>query len=149
MGRGGQRGIQELIGVFGLLASGADLGAQRAKTANEPILRARWLAIAGARAEQRDRVSARIATFRKTPPVKPSWAGEPHGEVARLLRADLATSHSVAARCRRVARWMAAFGDAESANLLERIAAESLGHAAELARSLAHLYVREARTAAQ
>lgn len=143
------RRLGEVLEVVGLLVAGADLGAQRARKATDPILRARWLSIAGARAEQRDRLLARLAALGVAKPMHPPQAPEPQREIARLLRADLATSHSLAARCRRVGRWLRATGDAETGALLERIANESLAHASELARSLAHHYVREARSAAQ
>ncbi len=145
-----ERRVVELLEVLGLLTTGAELGAQRARKASDPILRARWLAIAGARAEQRDRLAARLAA-RGADARLPNrlLGGRRLRELARLLRADLFTSHSIAARCRRVARWMKVRSDNESAGLLDRIAAESLVHASELARSLAHHYVREARTAAQ
>lgn len=144
-----ERRIEELSDVLSLLATGAELGAQRARKATDPILRARWLAIAGARAEQRDRLSSRLAPLGIRGPALGSVAPESHRELARLLRADLSTSHSIAARCRRVSRWVKALGDTESGGLLDRIAAESLVHASDLARSLAHHYVREARSAVQ
>jgi bacterioferritin (cytochrome b1) len=131
------------------LAHGAEQGASRARTVADPILRARWLAIAAARAEHRERVGARIATLRGRVPPRRGEGVEVTGELAKLLRADLATSHALAARCRRVARLASALGDPESGALLERLAAESLGHAAELARALALHYAREARAAAQ
>jgi hypothetical protein len=143
------RRFAEVVEVVGLLVAGADLGAQRARKASDPILRARWLSIAGARAEQRDRLLARLAALGIPRPMHTPQAPEPQRELARLLRADLATSHSLAARCRRVGRWLRATGDEETGALLERIANESLVHASELARSLAHHYVREARSAAQ
>jgi len=149
MGEGRQKTIEELMGVFGALAHAAEQGASRARRTADPILRARWLAIAAARAEHRERVAARIAILRGSRPVRPGDAGEPGGELARLLRADLATSHALAARCRRVARLTTALGDSESGALLERLSAEALGHAAELARALALHYAREARAAAQ
>lgn len=144
-----EQSIGELLEVFGLVATGAELGALRARKASDPILRARWLAIAGARAEQRDRLLARLKALGESRPMHSPVSPESQREIARLLRADLSTSHTIAARCRRVARWMKASRDAESGGLLDRIAAESLAHASELARSLAHHYVREARTAAQ
>lgn len=144
-----ERRVVELLEVLGLLTTGAELGAQRARKASDPILRARWLAIAGARTEQRDRLAARLAALGASRPLQSPATPDAHRELARLLRADLFTSHSIAARCRRVARWMKVRSDNESAGLLDRIAAESLVHASELARSLAHHYVREARTAAQ
>ncbi|AKU90558.1 hypothetical protein AKJ08_0945 [Vulgatibacter incomptus] len=143
------RSLDELVGVFGALAHAAELGASRARRATDPILRARWLAIAAARAEHRERVAARIAALRGARPMRPGETNEPGGELARLLRADLATSHALAARCRRVARLATAVGDPESGALLERLGAEALGHAAELARALALHYAREARAAAQ
>ncbi|HWV38340.1 MAG TPA: hypothetical protein VN033_07665 [Vulgatibacter sp.] len=149
MAEGRQRTIEELMGVFGALAHAAEQGASRARRTADPILRARWLAIAAARAEHRERVAARIAALRGSRPLRPGDAGEPGGELARLLRADLATSHALAARCRRVARMTTALGDSESGALLERLSAEALGHAAELARALALHYAREARAAAQ
>ncbi|HEY0839065.1 MAG TPA: hypothetical protein VGD74_02655 [Vulgatibacter sp.] len=149
MGEGRQKTIEELMGVFGALSHAAEQGASRARRTADPILRARWLAIAAARAEHRERVAARIAVLRGTRPNRPGDSGEPGGELARLLRADLATSHALAARCRRVARLTSALGDSESGALLERLGAEALGHAAELARALALHYAREARAAAQ
>ncbi len=146
---GRQGTVEELVGVFGALSHAAELGASRARRTGDPILRARWLAIAAARAEHRERVAARIAALRGRKPLRPGAASEPGGELARLLRADLATSHALAARCRRVARMSTALGDSESGALLERLGAESLGHAAELARALALHYAREARAAAQ
>lgn len=146
---GDRKTIDELLEVFGLLASGADVGSQRARRARDPILRARWLAIASARGEQKDRVSARLVALEATPPAGSAWSTEQEGELSRLLRADLSTSHALAARCRRVARCARGKGDLESAALMERLAAESLAHASELARCLAHHYVREALTVAQ
>lgn len=144
-----ERRVGELLEAYGLLVAAAELGAQRARKASDPVLRARWLAIAGARAEQGDRLLARLSALGIARPVVPPPAPEAQREIARLLRADLATSHALAARCRRVGRWLQATGDAETGALLERIASESLAHAAELARSLAYHYVREARSAAQ
>lgn len=141
--------IGELLEVAELLAAGAELGALRARKAADPILRARWLAIAAARADQRDRLLVRLEALGVPRPAQGQVAPEPPRELARLLRADLSSSHALAARCRRVGRWVKALGDAESGGILDRIAAESLAHASELARSLAHHYVREARTAAQ
>lgn len=144
-----RRILDELFAVHAALAHAAELGACRARRSPDPILRARWLAIAAARAEFRDRVGSRIAVLHGTPPPLGMQAfPAPAKEVARLLRADLATSHALAARCRRIARVAIALGDAESGALLERIAVEGLGHAAELARSLALHYAREARAAA-
>lgn len=145
-----RRTVEELLGVHAALAHAAELGAARARRSPDPILRARWLAIAAARAEFRDRLASRIALVAGAPPPVTTHAmPTPPLEVARLLRADLATSHALAARCRRIARVATALGDAESGALLERIAVEGLGHAAELARSLALHYAREARAAAQ
>lgn len=141
--------IAALLEVVELLSTGAELGGQRARKATDPILRARWLAIAAARAEQRDRLLARLEALGVHRPVLGPLGPEPPRELARLLRADLTSSHTVAARCRRVGRWMKLLGDPESGGLLDRIAAESLAHASELARSLAHHYVREAKSAAQ
>jgi hypothetical protein len=149
MSGGGKKTTDELLDVLGLLASGAELGAQRAGRARDPILRARWLAIAGARGEQRDRVTARLVALQVTPPQGAPWAHEAEGELSRLLRADLSASHVLAARCRRVARLARGRGDLETAASMERLAAESLAHATELARCLAHHYVREALTMAQ
>lgn len=144
-----QRVVHELLAVHAALAHGAELGACRARRTPDPILRARWLAIAAARAEFRDRIGARLASVQGAPPpVGNHPLPTPAGEVARLLRADLATAHALSARCRRIARLTTALGDAESGALLERLAVEGLGHAAELARSLALHYAREARAAA-
>lgn len=145
-----QRIPDELVSLLGALAHAAELGACRARRTPDPILRARWLAIAAARAEFRDRVAARIAAIQGSSPAPtPQPLPTPAAEVARLLRADLATAHALSARCRRIARVATALGDAESGALLERLAVEGLGHAAELARSLALHYAREARAAAQ
>jgi len=145
-----QRVVDELVSLHGALAHAAELGACRARRTPDPILRARWLAIAAARAEFRDRVDARLAALKAAPTPPPGPAlPTPAAEVARLLRADLATAHALSARCRRIARVATALGDAESGALLERLAVEGLGHAAELARSLALHYAREARAAAQ
>ena len=141
---------EELLAIHASLAHAAELGASRARRSPDPILRARWLAIAAARAEFRDRVASRIAAVGGAPPpVANQTLPTPAAELARLLRADLATAHALSARCRRIARLATALGDAESGALLERLAVEGLGHAAELARSLALHYAREARAAAQ
>jgi len=145
-----QRVLEELLAVHGALAHAAELGASRARRSPDPILRARWLAIAAARAEFRDRVGARVAAVQGAPPpLFPHVLPTPAVEVARLLRADLATAHALSARCRRIARLATALGDPDTGALLERLAVEGLGHAAELARSLALHYAREARAAAQ
>ncbi|WP_373048457.1 hypothetical protein [Vulgatibacter sp.] len=145
-----QRIVDELLALHAALAHAAELGASRARRTPDPILRARWLAIAAARAEFRDRVGARIAAVHGVPPQPSAQAlPTPAAEVARLLRADLATAHALSARCRRIARLTTALHDPESGALLERLAVEGLGHAAELARSLALHYAREARAAAQ
>ncbi len=145
-----QRVLEELVAVHATLAHAAELGASRARRTPDPILRARWLAIAAARAEFRDRVGGRIAAIQGAPPpITSHQLPTPASEVAKLLRADLATAHALAARCRRIARVTTALGDADSGALLERLALEGLGHAAELARSLALHYAREARAAAQ
>lgn len=149
MEAGRQETVEELLGIFGALGHASAVGASRARRSADPILRARWLAIAAAREEHRERVAARIYVLRGRKPARPPASTEPGGELARLLRADLATSHALAARCRRVARLASALGDAESGALLERVGAETLGHAAELARALALHYAREARVAAQ
>ena len=145
-----QRIVDELHSLHAALAHAAELGACRARRTPDPILRARWLAIAAARAEFRDRVGARLAAVLGQSPVPSAQPlPTPVAEVARLLRADLATAHALSARCRRIARVATHLGDPESGALLERLAVEGLGHAAELARSLALHYAREARTAAQ
>lgn len=145
-----QRVVEQLLALQSALAHGAELGAGRARRTPDPILRARWLAIAAARAEFRDRVGARIAALRGSaslPEIRP--VPVPAAEVAKLLRADLVTAHALAARCRRIARMAAALGDSETGLILERISVEGLGHAAELARALAVYYAREVRAAAQ
>ena len=96
------------------------------------------------------RVDARLIVLQGVAAaIAPHALPTPAAEVARLLRADLATAHALSARCRRIARVATALGDAETGALLERLAVEGLGHAAELARSLALHYAREARAAAQ
>lgn len=149
MGVAAQELVEELLGILGAVGHAAELGASRARRSADPILRARWLAIAASREEHRERIAARIHALRGARPGRPKVASEPGGELARLLRADLAASHALAARYRRIARLSVALGDAESGALLERLGAEALGHAAELARALALHYAREARVAAQ
>jgi len=149
MNEGRQETLEELLGLYGTLGHAAEQGASRARRSADPILRARWLAIAAAREEHRERIGARIFVLCGKKPPRPPLSTEGGGELARLLRTDLATSHALAARCRRVARLTSAWGDAETGALLERLSAESLGHATELARALALHYAREARVAAQ
>lgn len=140
--------LEELQSVVITLAHGAELGAARARRAGDPVMRARWLAIAAGRVDHRNRLAARLRAMGEAPPSRVGGGVETSGEVARLLRGDLATSHALAARCRRIGRLVAAWGDLESGALLERIAIETLGHAAELGRALALHYAREARVAA-
>lgn len=149
MDEGRQETVEELLGIHGALAHAAELGASRARRSADPILRARWLAIAAAREEHRERIAARVFVLRGSKPPRSQAATEGGGDLARLLRTDLATSHALAARSRRVARLAAALGDPETGALLERLSAETLSHAAELARALALHYAREARVAAQ
>jgi bacterioferritin (cytochrome b1) len=146
-GEGGM--IQELAAICESLGSAAETGAARARRAQDVVLRGRWLAIAAARLEHRERVAARILSLGGTPPPRGSRSRNTAADLPTLLRADLATSHALSARCRRLARLAVVLGDTASAALCERLAAECLGHAAELARSLALLYAREVRTAAQ
>lgn len=144
-----QRILEELLGVHEALGRGAEMGAARARRTPDPILRARWLAIAAARCQFHEKVAARIVALGGQPHlnfVKPTLPGG--AEIARLLRADLAHSHALAARCRRVARLATALIDMETGALLEKLAVEGLAHAAELARALALHYAREARAAA-
>ena len=140
--------IAELETTHGLLHAAAETGASRARRAPDPILRGRWLAVVAARVEHRERVASRLRALGVDVPDRGSRAGEASGEVGALLRADLGLSHAAAARAKRLSRLAVALGDAESGALLERVAAESLGHAAELARALALHYAREARAAA-
>lgn len=144
-----QRILEELQALYEALGRGAEMGGARARRTPDPILRARWLAIAAARHQFHERVAARILTLGGQPHrslVKPTVP--PGAEIARLLRTDLAHSHVLSARCRRVARLATALVDVETGALLEKIAVEGLAHAAELARALALHYAREARAAA-
>jgi bacterioferritin (cytochrome b1) len=138
----------EVAALHRALATAAEAGAARARRAGAPILRGRWVAVAAGRIEQRERVAARLAHLGSRPPPGPEPVADGTADVAALLRADLGTSHALAARARRVARFVLALGDPETGRLLERVATESAGHAAELARALALHYTREARARA-
>jgi hypothetical protein len=135
----------EVAGLHRALATAAEAGASRARRAGDPILRGRWVAVAAGRIEQRERVAARLAHLGSRPPPGPEPVADGPGDVAALLRADLGTSHAIAAKARRIARFVLALGDPETGRLLERVATESAGHAAELARALVLHYSREAR----
>lgn len=148
MQRGEGTIVAELGSVCTALGAAAEAGTARARRASDVVLRGRWLAVAAGRVEQRERVAARILALGASPPARGGARREPAADVPALLRADLGTSHALSARCRRLARLAVLLGDPGSATLCERIAAEALGHAAELARSLALLYAREVRTAA-
>lgn len=144
-----QRILEELQGLYEALGRGADMGGARARRTPDPILRARWLAIAAARCQFHERVAARIVALGGHPYRHPTRPSIPTGtEMALLLRADLAHAHVLSARCRRVARLATVLVDTETGALLEKIAVEGLAHAAELARALALHYAREARAAA-
>lgn len=145
MAEGNGAVFEELAELHRLLATAADAGTSRSRKAADPILRGRWVALAAARAEQRERLALRLARLGPRSPPGPEPVHDATADVAALLRADLGTSHAVAARARRVARFSRALGDAETGRILDRVAIESAGHASELARALAIHYAREAR----
>lgn len=139
---------EEVAELHRALATAAGAGTARSRRAADPILRGRWVAVAAGRAEQRERLALRLARLSSRPPPGPDTVHDGTVDIAALLRADLGTSHALAAKARRVARFVLAVGDPETGRILERVAAESAGHASELARALVLHYAREARTRA-
>src|SRR5690606_41703087 len=93
-----ERRVGELLEAYGLLVAAAELGAQRARKASDPILRARWLAIPRARAEQRDRLLARPSALGIARPGVPAPPPDAQRDIARRQPALLASPPAIAAR---------------------------------------------------